>query len=183
MKARKAVHNFIGEHFGSDAGPGSAAPYTYMGIEYTGCQPLDGPTPAGNLKGHFATFRIPRQGEMHRLDMRAHTNRKGEYYLVFRLDNAPTPTFEYHLDRGKIHRVSGGFWMTHLKHIGLGGGGAIGHTTLLDALNRELPTARTAGVVDLGGLLTNQSHPLIGVAGFLHRVLEFCLLRQRLRNE
>jgi len=89
----------------------------------------------------------------------------GEPYLVFLLDGAPTPTFDYRLEAARIHRVPGGWWMTHLKHIGLGrDGGSVSSKRVIGTIQRNQPMLRTTGFLDFGAIIEDEARQVRGVA-------------------
>ena len=178
-----AVHDWIAAQFGSPSSQGSARHGNNLGVQYSGSRRWEGPTPAEGWPGYYGEFGLQRGDARHVLRMGANVGGNDDPYLVFLLDEFETPVFEYHLQGHRIHAVPNGWWMTHIKHIGLGrGGGSISQQRVLDTTLRNAPRLRTGGVVDLGGVLRTSGDPVHGVAGFLYRVLDFVLVRNALRQ-
>lgn len=178
-----AVHEWVAVQFGDPADPGTAGQGISLGIQYTGSDWWEGPTPGGRWQGHFGEFEIQRGNRLHVLRMGANIGENDDPYLVFLLDDAETPVFEFHLQGNRIHTVPEGWWMTHTKQIGLGrDGGSISQQRVLDTTLRNAPHLRTSEFVDLGVILRTAGNPIRGVTGFLHRVLDFIEVRNTLRR-
>ncbi|MED5371812.1 MAG: hypothetical protein VX899_12400 [Myxococcota bacterium] len=174
------IHEWVGRHFGHYNRQGSASQSAHGGVRYLGSALWDAPTPGGNYRGYYGRFEIPRSGVLHNLYIGSSSTNQNKY-LVFMLDHHETPTFELHLEANRVHQVPGGWWVTHLKTIGLGGGGSIGRDRVLATTTRNAPTLRTGDSIDLGVVLLSDD-PVVGISGFLYRVLEFSVRRNHLRR-
>jgi len=181
----RAAAAWVADWFGSLASPGRATAGAVGPVRYRGSPYWTAPTPGGRWDGYYGWFELgARDGSPHSLRVSSYLGDEDERcYLVFVLDDTPTPTFEFHLEANRVHAVPGGWLLTHLKWIGLGaGGGSIGQDRVMGTVRRNAPWLLGRGSVDLGVLYRDNADPIGGIAGVLHRVLDFALVRQELRD-
>ena len=183
-KPAKSLHRWVARRFGAESGPGDARASVAGPLSFLGSEDRSPTTIVGSWRGHYGQFEV---GEgvapVHRLGVLAARSGKGKRHLVFQLDDRAGPTLELILKESSVHEVPGGWRITHRKHIGLGGGGAIGFGKVIRAVETEAPWLITGDAIDLGVILATDPDPVIGFAGFVHRVLAYVLIRERLRSD